>query len=374
MERALAQLIRRIHQDWRVVVVASHLADDLRPLVEWRPVRVPRRPFPLKFSMFFVLASLQLGRTRTDVVHVTGAVVANRADLATVHFCHAGFRAATGSLAPSGRRLLRRFNSTVAGVLSVAAERWCYRPSRLRFLAAVSGGVAAEVRHHYSGVPVHVTPNGVDLERFAPDVDGRERLRREEGLDPEDLVALFVGGDWDLKGLAVAIGGLAVARERGVRLRLWVVGGGRQDQFRQLARQAGVEASVRFFGVRTPVEPFYRAADIFVLPTVYETFSLVAHEAAACRLPIVATRVSGIEELVGDDEAGLLVERDPLAVGQALVRLAASRELRTRLGAEGRRRAARKTWERSAASVVDLYTAVLGAKAPNRRQAREPAL
>jgi D-inositol-3-phosphate glycosyltransferase len=133
-----------------------------------------------------------------------------------------------------------------------------------------------------------------------------------------------------------------------------------------------VEASVRFFGARTEVEPFYRAADIFVLPTLYETFSLVAHEAAACRLPIVATRVSGIQDLVGDDEAGLLVERDPRAVGEALARLAVSNELRDAMGAEGRRRVAQQTWGRSAASVVDLYRALLRAKAPNRPPVREP--
>jgi len=372
MERALAELIRRIHYDWKVVVIASSLADDLRPLVEWRPVRVPRRPFPLKFTAFFVLGSVQLAKTRTDVVHVTGAIVANRAHVATVHCCHAGFREAIGALAPHGRRFLRKINSTVAGALSLGAERWCYRPSRVRFLAAVSHGVAAELNRHYPAVPARVTPNGVDLERFTADADDRQRLRREEGLEPEDLIALFVGGDWDRKGLGAAIRGLARARDRGAKLRLWVVGRGQQTQFRALALQVNVSEWIRFFGARTDVERFYRAADIFVLPTAYETFSLVAHEAAACKLPIVATRVSGIEELVGEGEAGFLVEPVPEAIGDALTRLAGSRELRDAMGAEGCRRVAQHTWEHSAATVLDLYGAVLEVKAHNRPEATEP--
>jgi hypothetical protein len=55
MERVFAELVRRIHPEWRVVLIASEVAVDLRPLVDWRRVRVPRRPFPLRFLMFFVL-------------------------------------------------------------------------------------------------------------------------------------------------------------------------------------------------------------------------------------------------------------------------------------------------------------------------------
>jgi UDP-glucose:(heptosyl)LPS alpha-1,3-glucosyltransferase len=321
--------------------------------------------------MFFVLGSVRLARTQADLIHVTGAIVANRADLATAHFCHAEFRAVTGSLAPKGRSPLRKINSIASRALELGAERWCYRPARLRFLAAVSRGVARELTRHYPGVPVCVTPNGVDASRFYPNADWRDRLRRESGVEADEVVALFVGGDWDHKGLAVAIKGLALAQDLGADVRLWVVGRGQRNRFHHLARQAGVVGKVRFFGVREDVEMFYAAADVFVLPTVYETFSLVAHEAAACRLPIVATRVSGIEDLVGEDKAGFLVQRSPEAVGEALARLAADKELRDTMGAEGQRRVTGSTWERSAASVIDLYDTVLHARSSRRFEAEE---
>jgi UDP-glucose:(heptosyl)LPS alpha-1,3-glucosyltransferase len=218
---------------------------------------------------------------------------------------------------------------------------------------------------------VRLTPNGVDLRRFTPDARARDRLRHEVGHALGATVALFVGGDWDHKGLGVAIAGVAAARRRGAQLQLWVVGSGPARRFHRLARQAGVADQVRFFGPRADVGRFYQAADLFVLPTAYETFSLAAHEAAACGLPVVATRVSGIEELVGDTEAGILVPRTPEAVGAALARLGNDDALRSALGAEGRRRTTALTWARSAAAVADLYRTLSCPGGPDRSKAEE---
>jgi glycosyltransferase involved in cell wall biosynthesis len=371
MERVFAELIRRLHPEWRVVVIASEMAEDLRPLVEWRRVRVPRRPFPLRFLLFYLLGSLRVARTRTDLLHTCGAIVANRADVATVHFCHAGFRETTGALAPESARPIRKVNTTVARALALQAERWSYRPGRLRLLAAVSQGVAAELTRHYAAVPVQLTPNGVDVGWFTPDAGTRDQVRRELDLAPGVLVVLFVGGDWERKGLRIAIKAVAAARERGAEVELWVVGRGQEPTFRGVARQAGVANSVRLFGARADVSRFYQAADMFVLPTAYETFSLVAHEAAACALPVVATRVSGVEELIGDDQAGILVDRTPEAMGEALARLAADAALRQSMGSEGRRRTASLTWEQSAATVIGLYEALLPERQLDHSRAEE---
>jgi glycosyltransferase involved in cell wall biosynthesis len=360
MERAFAELVRRARGEVEFVVVTAELGEDLRPLVDWQRIRVPRRPIPLKFVLFAVRAGLRLRRVEADLVHTLGAIVPNRTDLASVHFCHAGFRAATGSLGPESAPPLRRLNTALSRLLALAAERWCYRPPRLRLFGAVSTGVARELERHYPGIPAVLTPNGVDAERFAPNAAARSELREEEGVSANEVVVLFVGGNWPWKGLDVAIEAIAAARSA-APLRLWVVGRGNKGRFGVLARRAGVADRVRFFGVRDDTERFFQAADIFVLPTLYETFALVAHEAAAAGLPVVATRVNGIDELVGN-EAGIIVERTPESVGRALARLAADPELRSRLGAEGRRRALGFSWERSAASVLAAYGRLLPAE------------
>src|SRR5204863_9662227 len=141
------------------------LADDLARLVDWRRTRVVARPAPLRFLLFYLLAAVRLWRVRRtgDLVHTCGAVVPNRADLASVHFCHAGFRAAVDTPVDDGAPLLRRMNTGFAVALSLAAEWWSYGRGRTRTLAAVSQGVADELARSYPGVSVGVTPNGVDL-------------------------------------------------------------------------------------------------------------------------------------------------------------------------------------------------------------------
>ena len=359
MERACAELIRRAHDEVDFVVVAAELSPELRPLVQrWVHVRIPQRPFPLKFVLFWLRAGLALRRIDADLVHTVGAIVPNRVDVAAVHFCHAGFLAANNNAAPGAAPRLRRLNTTLARALALAAERWAYRSSRLRAFAAVSQGVAGEVTRHYASVPVTVTPNGVDVERFRPDADVRAALRSAERVG-DSVVALFVGGDWDRKGLGIAIEAVAKARASGHDLRLWVVGRGDEARFAAVVAELGVAPYVRFFGPQSDVVRFYQAADIFVLTSLYETFSLVCFEAAACGLPLVIPPISGASEIVGADEGGLLLPRSATAVADGLIRLAADPELRVRLGSEARRRAAAYTWQNSVASVVELYRTLL---------------
>jgi glycosyltransferase involved in cell wall biosynthesis len=362
MERTLAELVRRIHHDHRVTIVSSELADDLRPLVTWRRVPTPRKPFPVRFVSFFVLGGLVLareGRRRRGITHTMGAIVPNRVDVAGVHFCHAGFQQANGRVAAGGLASLRGVNTTVTNVLSRWAERWCYRSGRVRVLATVSRGVERELRAAYPNVPVVITPNGVDGPRFRPDRDARRELRAAESVGADDVVALFVGGDWERKGLAIAIEGVALAVAAGAPVRLWVVGPGDEERMRSLAASHGVADRVHLFGRRADAERWFRAADVFVLPTAYEAFPLVGLEAAAAGLPIVATAVNGFEDLVRDD-AGVLVERDAPAVGRALQRLADDAGLRARLGATAHERSLEYTWERSVDAVTEVYAALGG--------------
>jgi glycosyltransferase involved in cell wall biosynthesis len=365
MERACLELLKLASQEVDFVVISARLDPAVRSRVRWRRVPIPRRPFPLKFAAFYVLAGLRLARESVDLVQTVGAIVPNRVDIASVHFCHAGFRA-SGAADASPPSRLRRLNARISRRLALITERWSYRRDRVRLLAAVSGGVERELRRFYPGVDVVVTPNGVAGDRFGADPAAYRRTRRTTGVSSDECVALFVGGDWSRKGLGVAIGGLADAVSAGARVRLWVVGPGDRGRYEAMAARLGVAERVRFFGQRSDTELFYRAADIFLLPTLYETFCLAAFEAAACGVPAVITAVHGVKDLVGDDEAGVLVERTPEAVGGALVRLAADRGLRTSLGASAQRRAAEFTWQRSVDAVLASY-ADLNAGAPRPR-------
>jgi UDP-glucose:(heptosyl)LPS alpha-1,3-glucosyltransferase len=360
MERAFAELIRHSagRIDW--TIVSADLQMDLRRFVTWKRVPVPAGPAPVRFVAFWMLAGCRLARVPRDALHTLGAITWTPADVVTVAFCHAAFATIAPGPGPGRSSSLRRANTKLHRALALWAERFCYRPGRVQVFGAVSPGVRRELALHYPGIPVALNPNGVDTARFRPDCQTRADVRAEHGIGGGEVVAVFVGGEWGRKGLAIAIRALAIAGDDAPFLKLWIVGDGDEASFRSLARELGVDDRVAFLGRRADVERYLQAADVFVFPTSYETFSIASYEAAASELPVLATPVSGIEDLIGADETGIATEAAPDAVAAGLVRLAEDPALRRRLGAAGRNRAREYSWERSAASVLDTYAAILG--------------
>jgi UDP-glucose:(heptosyl)LPS alpha-1,3-glucosyltransferase len=212
------------------------------------------------------------------------------------------------------------------------------------------------LKRDYPRAHIAVTPNGVDIDRFRPNLDARAAVRSAHGVDEDERIALFVGGNWDHKGLPIAITAIAEAVAMGAPVdRLWVIGAGDVERFRQLARGSALEGRVTFFGARKDVELFYQAADFFLLPSLYEAFSLVLLEAAASGLVIITTAVNGTQELSSVDQSLLIVDRTSAAFAQALVRLCEDEELAREMQGAAREAALAYTWERSVREVVRVY-------------------
>jgi glycosyltransferase involved in cell wall biosynthesis len=353
MERQLTELIRGLlARGWRVTVVSRtlHLRD--LPGLRWLRVRGPSRPFPIAYPWFFLAAAVRLRRAEPGIVHTTGALAAVRADVSTVHLCHAAIRerAPLARVSRAGRAY--RLNAAIASRLSRLAERWCYSPRRARRLVGVSEGVSAEVERHLpdTGGRVRTVQNGVDPDLFRPRSGDDERAHPAAGPAGGRLTALFVGGEWEGKGLRVAMEAIA----RSPEWRLVVVGRGDSERYTRIAAELGIAERVRFAGPVVDVAPVYRAADAFLLPTAYETFSLVTYEAAASGLPLLVSRVSGVEELLEPDVNGWFVARDPADIAARLEALARDPELRERLGHAARAASLRFSWD----AMVDGYVAV----------------
>lgn len=361
MERQLGELCHGLlERGYRVVVVARRCELPAHPLL--LPIRVPApaRPFALAYPAFFIAGSLAVRRHREGLVHTTGAVVWNKADLSTVHFCHHGFRDAGGGSRASRDSPGHHANAAASAWMSRLAERVCLRPARTRQLVAVSQGVKRELERL---VPnrrreIVVIPNGVDPARFAPDSRVRADVRARLGLGDDDLVALFVGGDWERKGLRWAIDGVAVARG----WHLLVVGVGDERRYGAHARDCGVGDRLHFVGSRPDTPRYYASADAFLLPSSYEAFPLVALEAAAAGLPLLAGRVSGVEELIEEGVNGWFVTRDGADIGARLYALGTDRALRRAMGAAARDAGAAYTWDRVVDAYVKLYETL--ARAP----------
>ncbi|HEX3692394.1 MAG TPA: glycosyltransferase [Solirubrobacteraceae bacterium] len=364
MERQLAELIRGLCADgWDVTAIARTCAlGEGENGVRFHRVRAPARPLLLAYPWFLLAGSLALRRHRRGVVQATGGIVLNRLDAVAIHCCHQVYR-------PEPQRsgvAFRRYAGATA-LVSRLGERLCLWANRPERVVCVSEGVAAEVREHYPRLAARVQTihNGVDTELFAPATHERAAaLRADQTIAPGRLLAAFVGtAD---KGLATVLAALREAPEWD----LLVAGRGHVERSRELAVDLGVAGRVRWLGVVQDIQRVYGAADAFVLASDYETFSLVSFEAAASGLPVVATPVSGVSELIVDGQSGFLVRRRAGEIAERLRRLGSDASLRERLGYAARERAREFSWERMMLSHERLYSELAGARP---RSAAAPA-
>jgi glycosyltransferase involved in cell wall biosynthesis len=358
-----SQIVLRGQGRFEFTVVSRSVHAELRELVEWRRAPALERPFRLRWASFFVTGAVRLRGVDADLVHTWGPapIVPSQVDIASINMLQAGYHAAAGGR-PPGHGLGWRAGRG----LKLRLERWSYG-RRAALLDVDTPQARAVLERLVPGGRVIVTRRVVDMERFHPDAEDGRRLRRELGAADDDLVVLFVGRDWDLKGLEPAIEGLALARRRGAgALRLWVAGGSDGRGLRRMAARHGVADRVHFLGFRTDVERLYRAADLFLLPTVYEHHSRAAHEAAATEVPVIGTAVGGIAELI-EAGAGVAVERSGESVAAALAELAGDPERRARMGRLGRERCRWFTPERSTDRYLDLYDELLAGRGSDGR-------
>ncbi len=224
-----------------------------------------------------------------------------------------------------------------------------------------AGAGEKEMLVNVYGVPANriaVVPCGVDTERFR--VMDRARVRRRLGLAIDEPVILFVGRIEPLKGIDVL---LRAAAQLDGRFRLLIVGGDANDAERKgeltaLASELGIFSRVTFLDAvpHGDLPLYYGAADICVVPSYYESFGLVAVEAMACGVPVVASRVGGLKETVQDGQTGYLVPwRCPEPFAERLELLLNNESLRRSLGREARAAAERFRWSEVAARVEDVY-------------------
>jgi glycosyltransferase involved in cell wall biosynthesis len=229
--------------------------------------------------------------------------------------------------------------------------------ARYERVVCVSDFVAASLEREGVRARLTACAHFANTERFRPDPGAREVVRRELGADGK-FVALLVAYLIPEKGADVLLRALGKLPPDAVA---WLVGDGPEAlRLRELARELGIEERVRFLGDRGKVQPFMQAADCLVCPSLWdEAAGLVNLEGLACGLPIVASRVGGIPEIVDDGLTGFLFARgDAGELAGALAKLRADAELCARMGREARRVALeRYAPERRLPDFLALYRA-----------------
>ena len=137
-----------------------------------------------------------------------------------------------------------------------------------------------------------------------------------------------------------------------------------REELVRLCKKLDVEKYVGFAGfIEESMKPFYyRAADVFCLPSTMsaESFGIVNLEAMACSVPIVASKVGGVPDVVKDEENGLLVQpRDSEELADAIIYLLKNEDVREKIGKNGRKKVENYSWEKIAEETEKVYNEVI---------------
>ncbi len=306
--------------------------------------RVPKRDGGVDPSLVWRLAK-ELRARRADVVHthnplplVYGVPAARLVGAAAIHTKH--------GKNPSGRAnaMLRRAAAQLAHAF-----------------VAVSDTTAQQARdaHEMPANRLHVIPNGIRLDRYTPDAEARAAIRVELGLGDAWVVGT-VGRLDEYKNQALLV--RAMAPLLSSRVRLVIVGEGEARPEVEAAIAALPEPRwVVMTGRRMDVPRVVQAFDVFALSSKSEGLPLVVPEAMAASLPVVATAVGGLPDVIEEAETGLLVPVDQQSLTEALSSLVKNGEIAKTMGRAGRERALeRYSYDRMVDQYMELYLSARG--------------
>lgn len=349
-ERQVCRLARELRargHDVSVICLGATgpLEDDLREagiepvMVGFRGFRVrdeagrprPWRALPELLKLWAVWRALR--RQRPDVCHAflywAYVLVLPVAWLARVPVRASG-RRGLGRQPPRGHRLFDFLEQVV---------------NRLTDLVVCNAEAVARETEEADGVPpgkIRVIPNGIDLPPPAPAVDRQPPT----GVTVANLIAY--------KGHADLVAALALM-EQPPPVRL-VGEGPERERLEAMVAAAALEDVVTLVGFHPRPEEVIAGSQFAVLPSHEEGFPNAVLEAMAAGLPVVATRVGGVPELVADGVTGLLVPpSDPPALARAIGTVASDPDLRVRLGSQARRAVEPLSWPRCVDAHLDLY-------------------
>ena len=308
-----------------------------------------------------------LGRTKADLTYSPGINCFN-ADAIVVHIVFSDFVTRISPELRLSRVSFTNWHLVIHRLLyyklAVFLEDRVYRNPRVR-LAAVSNLVAAQLKKKFKRTDVTVIPNAVDINYFNPEARllRRESTRHSFGYSEGDFVLLLIGNDWTNKGLEALLNASRLLPD--LPLRLLIVGSDEPTLYQPWI--ASLSHQVRFEQPSSDVLSFYAAADLYVGPSLHDSFGLPIVEAMACGLPVIASVYAGASEIIRDGETGLLLSdpRDPDKMAGLIKRVYGDSALKRELGFSAAQYIqANCGWEQNIAQTRTFLESILRSRQP----------
>ncbi|MFA7436859.1 glycosyltransferase family 4 protein [Castellaniella sp.] len=354
------ELMRELHaRGHRITVYARDYDPECGLDLPFVAIRISRHWPSWVRVWLFARRAARLVRARHDIVHshMNGWC----GDIEVVHVTPVRTRWCQGSL-PRHKRWLARFSLRVQTYLHLEARRMAQRAGHR--VVAVSRLIASQLEQAYGLNAVPIIPPGV---AEVPPTTASERaaLRAELGLPSQDTLCLLVARNPMRKGLPTALRAMESLPDD---THLLVVGANAAARDHVARAPEAVRRRVHLVAQTSRVEPYYRAADIYVHPTLNDSFGMAPLEAMAFGLPVILSPMPwcGFAQYVTHEQDALILPHPerPQALADMVLRLKTDPQLAQRLHSGAQRVLARHAWPEVARQYLDLYAHVLREKNP----------
>ncbi len=372
-ERRIAEWVSRLPQEYEIHIYSQRVEDIDLTRMKWH--RIPRIPGPHLVNFLWWFAANHLWRwwdarfrgLRHDIVYTAGTNCLD-ADLVSVHIVFAEFfRQVEPELRLLGNPLRfwpRLLHRRLYYKLIIFLERRMYTNPKTG-LILIARKTAADLKHFYGrddALPVVYI--GLDHQIFNMESRLRNRVQVREhlGVGDDKFVLLLVGNDWKKKGLVPLIESLAQLQD--LPLVLLVAGKDDAIPYQARIRELGLQGRVMFLPSRADVQWYYAAADVYVGPSLEDTFAQPPAEAMACGLPVITSATNGTAEIMTDGADGLIIQdpNDVAGLAARIRRLYEEPVLRQRLAEQASLTAKKYTWDRNGEQIRAIFAEALNRK------------
>lgn len=324
--------------------------DDASPGVFFHKVPIITFPRFLTTLSFAWWAKRRIAAAGMDLIHTHERILA--ADIFTAHgLPHALW------IREVRRKRLSLFDRTTAWV-----EGRLIANARCRKILPVSSMVQEKLIaiFPHSASRMQVMTPGVDTSPFdtLDRLECRRDIRKRFDIADADPLLLFVGMNFEVKGLAAILAALGALKRRSLQrtAKLLIVGKGDIKRYQGIAREYGIQDDIRFAGIwREEIAPLYMAADLFVMLSVYDTFGLTVLEAMAAALPVIISKTVGARDIVRNGENGYVVNPSDAAEVSRRIEETLPPATLEKMSESARQTAALHSWQALARKVARLY-------------------
>lgn len=293
--------------------------------------------------IFWIKAFLYLLKIKPDIVHVQGS------DLSAL--------------------LLKKFSGTPYVVWGQGQEytRSPFIIAVIRILMKNADAALALTEHMRMVIQniymrrVLVVPNGVDLKLY--NNISRDNARKKLNIACSNFILIFVGRFAPVKGLPFLIAAVSMIKNEIPNIKLLLIGyGDEQDNLKESVKKLNLENNIVFLGPieNTEIPAYLSASDVFVLPSLSEGLPLVILEAMAAGLPIIATKITGMPEIIQEGKNGFLVEpANPNDLADRIIYLCNNSLVRKYISENNKAKSEHFGWEKIAEKLEDIYISIL---------------